>query len=265
VPKWKGLRFYDDREFMTIDAQTHTIYVNGTQGRAGAHGPRGDTEYIVASQDGGKTWNNALGVGVASASPPGAAYGIVAFTSPPAMTAKRSCSSCFDLIVSTDGAKTFVRRPTPAVGSSGLLSSAATVADPSGKGRFDVLTDDGNGTLLLYRTFDAGRTWSAPTKFGVPGRGVSKTWMTYSPSGVLGVGWRSTKGNGYGFYGAVSYDHGQTFSVHRISKQDSPPTDPLWVAGDDTSTVVLTNDMFYASWGDWRGGSLQTWWGGFPI
>ena len=89
--------------------------------------------------------------------------------------------------------------------------------------------------------------------------------MAYSPSGVLGVGWRSTNGNRYGFYGAVSYDHGQTFTVHRISKQDSPPTDPLWVAGDDTSTVVLTDHMFYASWGDWRGGSLQTWWGGFPI
>jgi hypothetical protein len=63
----------------------------------------------------------------------------------------------------------------------------------------------------------------------------------------------------------VSYDHGSTFTIHRISKADSPPNDPLWVAGDDTSTIALTNSMFYASWGDWRGGSLQTWWGGFPI
>jgi hypothetical protein len=167
--------------------------------------------------------------------------------------------------VSTDGARSYVRRSTPIIGSSGLLGGAATIADPSGRGRFDVLTSDGNGNLLLYRTLDAGRTWSAPTKFGVPGRGVSKTWLAYSPTGVLGVGWRSTKGNRYGFYGAVSYDNGQTFTIHRISTHDSPPTDPLWVAGDDTSTIVLTKDRFLASWGDWRGGSLQTWWGGFPI
>ncbi|MFL6238285.1 MAG: sialidase family protein [Actinomycetes bacterium] len=261
---WKGLRFYDDREFMALDPQTHTLYVDGTQGRATANGPRGDTEYLTASDDGGKTWRNALAVGVAAPSPLGAAYGIVAFTSPPP-DAKKTCASCFDFIVSTDGARTFVRRPSPVIGSSGLLSGADTVADPSVPGRFDVLTSDSDGNLLLYRTGDAGRTWSAPTTFGVPGRGVSKTWMAYSPSGVLGVGWRSTKGKGYGFYGAVSYDHGSTFTVRRISAQDSPPTDPLWVAGDDTSTITLTQHMFYASWGDWRGGSLQTWWGGFPI
>jgi hypothetical protein len=265
VVAWRGLRFYDDREFMTLDPQTHTLYVNGTQGRATAGSPRGDTEYVTASDDGGKTWSNALAVGVAAASPLGAAYGIVGFTSPAPMRAKRTCSSCFDFIVSTDRGRSYVRRPSPVVGSSGLLSGAATVADPSARGRFDVLSHDDAGNLLLYRTFDAGQTWSAPTKFGVPGRGVAKTWMAYSPSGVLGVGWRSTKGNGYGFYGAVSYDHGQTFTVQRISKADSPPTDPLWVAGDDTSSIVLTDDAFYATWGDWRGGSLQTWWGGFPL
>ncbi len=265
VVAWKGLRFYDDREFMTLDPQTHTLYVNGTQGRATARGPRGDTEYVTASSDGGKTWTDALAVGVAAASPLGAAYGMVGFTSPPPKRAKRSCSSCFDFIVSSDGGHSYIRRPTPIVGSSGLLSGANTVADPSGKGRFDVLTSDGDGNLLLYRTFDAGRTWLAPTTFGVPGRGVSKTWMAWSPNGVLGVGWRSTNGNQYGFYGAVSYDRGATFTVHRISQQDSPPTDPLWVAGDDTSTIVLTDHMFYAAWGDWRGGSLQTWWGGFPL
>src|SRR3954447_2533545 len=102
VVGWRGLRFYDDREFMTLDAQTHTLYVNGTQGRATGDRPRGDTEYFTASDDGGKTWTNALAVGVAAASPLGAAYGIVGFTSPPPMRAKRSCSSCFDFIVSRD-------------------------------------------------------------------------------------------------------------------------------------------------------------------
>jgi len=49
--------FYDDREFMALDEQTHTLYVNGTQGRAAAQDQAGDTEYLTASGDGGKTWH----------------------------------------------------------------------------------------------------------------------------------------------------------------------------------------------------------------
>ena len=83
---------------------------------------------------------------------------------------------------------------------------------------------------------------------------------------ALGIGWRATASNGtYAFYGAVSYDDGRTFTVHKLSKGDSPTNDPAWVAGDDTSAIWLTHDRFYAVWGDWRGGSLQTWWGGFPL
>lgn len=90
--------------------------------------------------------------------------------------------------------------------------------------------------------------------------------MEYSRSGVLGIGWRATQSDGsYGFYGAASYDGGTTFSVKRISRADSPPNDRIWVAGDDTSAMTIANGRLYATWGDWRGGSLQTWWGGFPL
>jgi hypothetical protein len=35
--------------------------------------------------------------------------------------------------------------------------------------------------------------------------------------------------------------------------------------GDDTSAFWLTHDRFYAAWGSWRTGSLQTYWGGFSF
>src|SRR4051794_25541612 len=81
--QWKGARFYDDREFMALDNSTHTIYIVGTQGRLDASGTAGDIEYLTASRDGGKTWGDAIPVGSAAFSPPGAAFGAVALTSTP--------------------------------------------------------------------------------------------------------------------------------------------------------------------------------------
>jgi len=88
--RWQGLRFYDDRPFLTVDDSTGTLYVNGTQGRIEAAGPEGDTEYFTASTDGGKTWTDAIAVGMASASPLGAAFGTVAITNPPPARATRA-------------------------------------------------------------------------------------------------------------------------------------------------------------------------------
>jgi hypothetical protein len=262
--QWQGARFYDDREFMALDDSTQTLYVTGTQGRVDAYGSAGDVEYLTASQDGGKTWSDGIAVGEASfTSPLSAAFGIVALASAPPNGAPRECA-CLDFVVSADRAKTLVRHPTriPA-GSLGPLSGAATAADPSRKGHFAVLAIQGD-RLAVYRTKNAGRRWMPPSSISVQGRGATKTWIEYSPTGVLGVGWRATNSDGsYGFYGAVSYDSGTTWSVQRISRQDSPTTDPLWVAGDDTSAITLAHSRFYATWGDWRGGGLHTWWGGF--
>jgi hypothetical protein len=52
----------------------------------------------------------------------------------------------------------------------------------------------------------------------------------------------------------------------RLSKVWSPAAPPFYVAGDDTSTVTLTNDHLYAAWGDWRGKGLEDiWWGGLRL
>ncbi|HMC70240.1 MAG TPA: hypothetical protein VKJ07_13880, partial [Mycobacteriales bacterium] len=173
--RWQGVRFYDDREFMALDDSTHTIYVTGTQGRLDATGSAGDIQYLTASRDGGKTWSNGIAVGPAEFAPLGAAFGTVALVSPPPNGATRACSACYDLVVSSDGGKTVVRRPTPiAVGSPGPLGGASTAADPTHRGHFAVLAIQSDGRMLVYRTTDGGRSWSKPSELYVQGRSASK-------------------------------------------------------------------------------------------
>jgi hypothetical protein len=262
---WQGARFYDDREFMALDPTTGALYVNGTQGRL-ATDAQGNVEYLATSRDGGRTWGDAVAVGTAAAVQLAAAFGTVVFTSPPPQGAQRECT-CQDVVVSTDGGRTVQRYPTliPRDPMALIGGGASTVADPTRRGRFVIATELEDGSIGVYRTTDGGRRWGRASTIRVPGRGASKLWLHWSPEGVLGLGWRATTANGYGFWGAVSYDAGRTWTVHRISRADSPASSGVWVAGDDTSAVWVTKDRFYATWGDWRGGSLQTWWGGFPL
>jgi hypothetical protein len=127
---------------------------------------------------------------------------------------------------------------------------------------------DANGHLLVYRTADGGHTWQGPAIVGVQGTSVVKPWLAYSPTGVLGLGWRATyPDNSYAFFGAVSTDHGRTLTrAIQISRTHSPQAQPYYVAGDDTSTIAVTKTHLYGAWGDWRGGGLENvWWGGFPL
>lgn len=260
--QWQGIRFYDDREFMALDRDTGYLYVNGTQGRAAADA-QGNIEYLATSRDGGRTWGNAIAVGNAAATQLAAAHGIVLFTSPPPATGGAGeCSDCTNVIVSTDGGRSITRYPTMIPGG----GSPPVVADPRHQGRFAMFAKDGSGALDVWLTGDAGKRWAKVGRIAVPGRSPAKMWLDWTREGVLGVGWRGTLADGsYGFWGAVSFDDGRHFTVRRISKVDSPKNQGVWVAGDDTSAIWLTHDRFYAAWGDWRTGSLQTYWGGFTF
>ena len=263
---WQGARFYDDREFMALDRSTGFLYVNGTQGRAAADA-QGNIEYLATSRDGGRTWGNALAVGTASAVQLAAAHGIVVFASPaPASGGEGECTDCVNVIVSTDGGRTVQRYPTLIPASGGLLGGPSTVADPRRKGHFVLVASDGAGALVVWETTDGGKHFRRVGRVVVPGRSPAKLWLDWSRDGVLGMGWRGTAADGtYGFWGAVSFDDGRHFSVRRISRVDSPKSTGVWVAGDDTSAIWLTHDRLYATWGDWRTGSLQTYWGGFTF
>ena len=259
--QWQGARFYDDREFMALDRDTGLLYVNGTQGRA-ASDAQGNIEYLATSRDGGRTWGDAIAVGAASAVQLAAAHGIVLFTSPPPATGGAGeCTDCLNVVVSTDGGRTVQRYPTLIPG-----SRASAVADPRHTGRFALVATDSEGALVVHLTRDGGKHWTKTGRIAVPGRSPAKIWLDWTREGVLGVGWRGTTSSGtYGFWGAVSFDDGRHFTVTRISKVDSPQNTGVWVAGDDTSAIWLTHDRFYGTWGDWRTGSLQTYWGGFTF
>jgi hypothetical protein len=261
----KGVRFYDDREFMALDRSTGYLYVNGTQGRATA-GAQGNIEYLATSRDGGRSWADAIAVGSASAVQLAAAHGIVLFASPQPATGSGECGACTDVVVSTDGGRSVKRYATFIPASGGLLGGPSAVADPRRKGHFAIVSADSTGALVVYRSTDGGIHWRKAGRIAVPGRSPAKIWLDWSPSGVLGIGWRGTTSDGhYGFWGAVSFDDGTHFAVRRISAADSPASTGVWVAGDDTSAIWLTKERFYATWGDWRTGALQTFWGGFSF
>ncbi|HEX4654768.1 MAG TPA: sialidase family protein [Mycobacteriales bacterium] len=259
---YDGVRTYDDRPWLTIDPQTRALFIDGTQVRADGSGT--GTVYLTGSTDGGKTWSDPIVVPAANlgSAPLGAAFGTVALTVRP--PSGESGCACLDFLTSTDNGKSLHRRHTPIPDASG----PQTVADPTHRDHFVVMTNPGDGYLRVYRTDDTGRTWQGPVSVGIQGLSVVKPWIGFAPNGALGVGWRATKTNGsYAFYAADSLDGGRTFPhTLRLSKTFSPAAPPYYVAGDDTSTVALSNDKLYAAWGDWRGDGLEdVWWGGFTL
>jgi len=259
---YDGVRTYDDRPWLAIDPQTRALFIDGTQVRADGSGT--GTVYLTGSRDGGKTWSDPVIVPAANlgSAPLGAAFGTVALAvRPPG--GEPGCA-CLDFLTSADDAKTLQRRHTTIPDAAG----PQTVADPTHKGHFVVMTNPGDGYLHIYRTDDTGKSWQGPIEVGIQGLGVVKPWINFSPNGALGVGWRATKSDGsYAFYVAASTDGGRTFPhTLRLSKRFSPAAPAFYVAGDDTSTVALSDHTLYAAWGDWRGSGLEdVWWGGFTL
>jgi photosystem II stability/assembly factor-like uncharacterized protein len=259
---YDGVRTYDDRPWLTIDPQTRALFIDGTQVRADGSGT--GTVYLTGSTDGGKTWSDPIVVPAADlgSAPLGAAFGTVALAVRP--PSGESGCACLDFLTSTDAAKSLNRRHTKIPDAAG----PQTVADPTHRGHFVVMTNPGDGYLRVYRTDDTGRTWQGPVQVGIQGLSVVKPWIGFSPQGALGVGWRGTKDDGsYAFYVSASPDGGRSFPhTLRLSKRFSPAAPAYYVAGDDTSTVAVSGNKLYAAWGDWRADGLEdVWWGGFSL
>jgi hypothetical protein len=259
---YDGVRTYDDRPWLSIDPQTHALFIDGTQVRADGSGT--GTVYLTGSTDGGKRWSDPIVVPAAGlgSAPLGAAFGTVALAVRPP-NGEGGCA-CLDFLTSTDNARSLQRRHTTIPDAAG----PQTVADQTRRGHFVVMTNPGDGYLHVYRTDDTGRTWQGPAEVGIQGLTVVKPWIGFSPGGALGVGWRATKTDGsYAFYAAASADGGRSFPhTLRLSRRFSPAAPPYYVAGDDTSTVAVDGNTLYAAWGDWRGDGLEdVWWGGFSV
>ena len=77
-----------------------------------------------------------------------------------------------------------------------------------------LLATDSAGHALVFRTPDSGRSWTGPVTFGVPGTKLDKPWIAYSPTGVLGVGWRGSLSDGS--YALLTGRAGRWLSRRRV-------------------------------------------------
>lgn len=120
-------------------------------------------------------------------------------------------------------------------------------ADPTHKGRFALMIprDD---KLEVYTTKDAGRSWRGPALVSAPG--AVKPWIEYSPTGLLGVMWRTTAVN---VYATVSFNDGKSFGAPLKVNRTSHPG--VQAEGDEWSRISFDRTYAYITWSDARGGA----------
>ena len=262
---------HSDRLFLTVDASAGTVYASA-----------GDfprlVRWVVVSHDGGATFGPPHAIDSneypqaqgeqAGDYTPAAANGVVAVAYVASAAPGRSCP-CGIFETSRDGAETWTRHSTPFIAN-------WTAADPSHPGRFAIMSGQGAtgtpanpGFITITTTSDYGNTWTKPVLIGDGLHPRIQPWIAYSPTGVLGVGYKTlytglisqptflvdaVSGNVPGYYDywtAVSFNNGRSFSLPiRVSNALSPPGNKA--GNDDFSSVALDDHYLYAAWGDQR-------------
>jgi hypothetical protein len=245
------------RQWTTVDPITGEIAIQSqvdapTTGR-----------HMTVSSDRGASWSVPRNTGSTSLGPIGSAYGVIAGV----------YTSGQDRIfqTTTNHGLTWVRNVMP-VGpaAAGLFGGPITAADPTKRGRFAVLLP-GSGTLEVWITTDAGRTaarWTRAKVFtAAPGDSFAHPWIAFSPTGALGVRWRSSHADGsFDVDAVVSRDGGATWSAPVGLTADRGPSPPVTNAtpGDDCAcNLHLTETHLITTWGDSFSGRRETWFGSF--
>lgn len=257
------------------------------------------TRWLVSSKD-GLTWTKPQPIGGIAFTT--AAHGVLAaaFKTGPANLFSDGnnelCGSapapCVIFQTTTDSGATWSRHVMPVPASA---SGPMVAADPSKPGHFAVaVAMNGNTQFHVYETRDSGQNWSKPVAVTDDDtKRKSYPWLNYSPTGMLGLMWRSiqappspppapsgpsapgaaagrlTFGNQqpmpYNVWAAISRDGGGTFSEPlKVSAADSPAGRP-GAAGDDYSHIVLDRDYAYVGWPDWRPGERQGFFRAIPL
>jgi hypothetical protein len=283
---------HTDRLFLTADKATGTVYATATDF------PR-FVRWVVASHDGGATFgppraiDSPLYPEIPAAGGdyiPAAAHGVVAFAYVTSTGPGTTTCPCGIFETSRNDGRTWKRYATP-------FPANWVAADPSHRGRFAIVSGQGatampavSGAIAVSTTDDGGRTWSKPILIGQStSHPEIQPWIAYSPTGVLGVGYKTlytglmsqpqfflevlsgTLSYTYDFWTAVSFDNGRTFSQPlRVSNAVSPPGNAS--GQDDFSSVALDDNYLYAAWGDHRTsptnptpGSIATYFARVPL
>ena len=143
-------------------------------------------------------------------------------------------------------------------------------ADPSKPDRYAIARQSGQ-SIVVSVTLDGGRNWLAPvTAAQIPeGAAFGHRAMKYSPSGDLGLIWKTTyPDRTFDVWSAVSRDGGRTFKTVRVSHAVSSPYLPKranFMFGDDLSSLDIDREFLHVVWGDNRAGFQGTWYGRVPL
>ncbi len=284
-----------DRPWMTADVSDGTVYeassgsVDGSMSTGDASAPlfgNGVSDRYVTSSPDGLAWTTPqqLGTGAfpgSSGATISAAQGVLT-----AGFRATQTSACMSSSVPPDHARSSRRRQTPAStwtrhkvpAPATSTGSVMVAADPALASTYTVVVLNSTSTALMsYVTHNSGTTWTGPTTLTDSTKTLKfKSWINYSPDGVLGLMWRSHTGKSlkskYKVFAAISGTQGSTWSApYLVGAKPSPKSDPKFSAGglDDTSFIALSSQAApssptsclrrsaFVAWGDWRPKEVQ--------
>jgi hypothetical protein len=262
------------RAFMAVDPETGAVSVI-SQEDGGA-----EARWITVSTDRGKTWGTPHQLDPdlqsKSAGAQAAANGTIAVaynvdpTSPTYLASPAPAVTCSALCTvfetTNDQGKTWSRHVIHgAVADGGIAGSTWVAADPSHRGRFAVLMPTGSGSRLeIWRTDDSGVHWRR-VKLVTAGNGGSlfKAAIAYSPTGALGLVWRTAHSDSsYDVSAIVSRDGGTAWSrVVPLTSKSAPPN--FGFSDDCACNVDMDRTSLATTWGDARTGIRQLWFARF--
>ena len=137
-------------------------------------------------------------------------------------------------------------------------------ADPAHPGRFAVAyADRSHAHLLVYETSDSGRRWTGPVTIGVAKTEVDRPWISFGPTGALGMFWRADTGaEGSAFNALVDVAPAGDLAFTGVVRLNRGPAPGSNNFQDDDSFAAMDGRFFYATWGDTRaGGQIEPWFG----
>ncbi len=263
-----------DRPWLSVDRSTGVIY-------AASHNIVDHETFVTASTNDGRSFGTIYAADTAHPSnglPSGtiaAANGELGVAYTAASVPGHACP-CAVFETTTDQGASFTAHFVPLVGAASV-PRPFVAADPAGNERFALTVFDSAGTEnQVYTTTDNGQTWRGPATVGdAPPSPRFKPWLTYGPSGLLALVWRTHNSNGsYDVWAATGRNegaNGPVFSspVRVTSASGTYPTTNPTGSGDDFSWVIADNQDVHVGWGDSRnvpsGGGVQVFYSRIPL
>jgi hypothetical protein len=267
-----GAGTYSDRPDVVVDSATGDVYVTATDNSTLGRG-------FSVSTDGGNTWTKfqplapngecVWGDRVA------AAGGVLAAgynhnpSSAGSGASDVTCTTaCTVFETSADHGSTWSRHVVPVqtivAGGAAGGPRVHVAADPAHGGRFAVLVPtNSSSSLEIWVTEDTGMNWKQAKVLAAASGDTQAKWaMAYSPTGALGVVWRTLHSdNTYDVSAIVSTDGG--FSFGAVVPLTAKPTGPTSIGDDCACNVNLDKSTLATGWADLRTGNEEAWFGRF--